>query len=77
MGADRKSTAPPFTIGGTTFQCWITDDGQRYEWRSADGRLTVGRNTGRSSCWGRRGGNLVGSSYPSLKAAMDGITGRG
>jgi hypothetical protein len=32
-----------FIVAGVIFHCWVTDDGQRYEWRSVCGRFRVGR----------------------------------
>lgn len=47
------SSAPPFSVAGVAFRCVIVDDGanelglisQRFEWRSADGRLAVWRGS--------------------------------
>lgn len=63
LAGDRKSSAPKFSIAGVGFECWATDAGQRLEWRSLDGALTVGRNTGRATCWARRRGRLIGKNY--------------
>lgn len=59
-----------FTIANVTFRCWIVEDGQRYEWRSLDGRLTAGRNVGLSTCWARAQGRHLGSHFKDLKTAM-------
>lgn len=75
-GGDYKSSAPRFAIAGIEFECWATDSGQRFEWRSADGALRAGRNTGCSACWARRDGTMIGSRYPSLRAAMEAVTER-
>jgi len=40
---DRLSDVPSFSIGNVTWRCWVTDNGQRYEWRSTCGRYRVGR----------------------------------
>ena len=43
MSTDTLAGAPPFKIAGVTFRCWITDEGQRFEWRSNCNRYRVGR----------------------------------
>lgn len=43
MTLDRRSSVPDFTIGRTVFECWVTDGGHRYEWRSQGGHCKVGR----------------------------------
>lgn len=71
---DIRSSAPDFTCNGITFRCWITDAGGRYEWRSLDGRLFVGRNVGSGTCWARAGRQRVGTAYRDLKTAMQAAT---
>jgi hypothetical protein len=59
-----------FAIGNVTFRCHQVDGGQRYEWRSTDGRCTAGRNPGKGSHWAKTEGASVGQSFPTLRAAM-------
>lgn len=66
--ADHLSSAPTFSLGSVTFRCWVTDNGQRYEWRSTCGRYFAGRNGAHH--WSSTDRNLVGSEFPTLKAAM-------
>lgn len=32
-----RSSAPPYSIGDLTFECWIVENGQRYVWETACG----------------------------------------
>lgn len=41
--SDKRTGAKPIVVDGVTFYCYSTGI-LRYEWRSADGRLAVGRN---------------------------------
>lgn len=66
--ADRLSSAPPFTLAGITWRCWVTDRGQRYEWRSEDGWLAAGRSG--PVFWARADGRWAGDRHPTLRAAM-------
>lgn len=59
-----------FKCEGVIFTRHVVDDGQRYEWQSADGKLYVGRNEGRSTCWARTNGRACGQSFLNLKLAM-------
>lgn len=82
MSTDTLATAPPFTIAGATFRCWITDAGQRFEWRSTCGRYRVGRRgytridhpDGRSELithhFAIADGRDVGTRHRSLREAM-------
>lgn len=65
---ERRSSAPEFTIDGVRFACWVTDAGQRYEWRSACGRAAVWR-AGRTIL-ARADGSGIGSQFVSLRHAM-------
>jgi hypothetical protein len=67
---DRLSGIPTFEIDGTTFRCWVTDSGHRYEWRSTDGRSFAGRNEGSATAWASFDRKVVGRAYPTLKFAM-------
>lgn len=66
--AERRSAAPPFTIDGVRFDCWVTESGQRYEWRSACGLAAVWR-AGRAIS-ARANGAGLGSHFVSLRQAM-------
>jgi hypothetical protein len=59
-----------FTVLNTRFHCHIVDDGQRYEWRTADNMRAAGRNVGGPTCWARVQQRYVGRDHPSLKLAM-------
>lgn len=65
---DCLSTVPTFALGDSVWRCWVTDNGQRYEWRSTCGRMRAGRRDGlwRAVVDGRE----VYGSHESLKAAM-------
>ena len=69
MIPDRPSAAPDFTLRGIRFQCWITDAGQRFEWRSICGRFVVGRLGPR--WWARAEGRDKGSHHATPRAAME------
>lgn len=69
MSRDRLSSAPPFTIGDVTFRCWITDDGQRFEWRSECGHYVAGRSG--ALYWARGNGRDAGHQHKSLRSAME------
>lgn len=73
-GAARWADVPPYTCGGVTFRC-IAIDEDRYEWRSADGRVVAGRVPGSSLCWASVQGRSLGRSFPSLRSAMITATG--
>lgn len=66
--ADHLSSAPPFSLGAITFRCWVTDGGQRYEWRSECGRFVAGRSG--AEFWARADGRGAGDRHLSLRAAM-------
>lgn len=66
---DRLSEAPNFELLGVTFRCWITDDGQRFEWRSTCGRFRAGRVL--AVCWSRAGDRIVGKGFKTLRLAME------
>lgn len=68
MVPDHLSAVPPFTLTGVVWRCWVTDGGQRFEWRSDDGRLTAGRDG--AEYWARADGRLAGGRHTSLRAAM-------
>ena len=76
MTTDRLSSAPPFRIGNTTFRCWVTDNGQRYEWRSEGDRIVAGRGDG-ALYWARIDGELAGADFPSPSSAMLSAMSRG
>jgi hypothetical protein len=64
----RRSSAPRFRVGGVKFECWIVDDGLRYEWRSTCGRATAGRNV--RTFWARADGRDLGKGFLTLRLAM-------
>jgi hypothetical protein len=66
----RLSSAPQFTILGTTFTCWIVENGNRYEWHTDPIKYTVGRNTGAMTTWASIDGEIIGDNFKSLKTAM-------
>lgn len=68
MSGDYLSSAPPFTIGDVTWRCWVTDGGQRYEWRSECGRFIAGRSG--AEYWSRADGRPCGNQHHTLRAAM-------
>jgi len=87
---DRLSDVPAFTLGRTEWRCWVTDSGQRYEWRSTCGRYRVGRvlvkddyalakdETPRLvACWYARVGDRMASAKPfrSPRLAMEAAIG--
>lgn len=86
MSADRLSTAAEFATGQVTWRCWITDDGQRLEWRSTCGRYRAGRDLKKADpaafppgkCptyvavyWCRAGDRVVGSNFTTLRKSME------
>lgn len=69
----RPSEAPPFLLAGTLWRCWIVSGqaGERYEWRSEDGRLQAGRNPQNIRVfWAAADGKQAGMHHGSLKQAM-------
>jgi hypothetical protein len=70
---DRRSSAPPFTLGAVEWHCWVTAD-NRYAWRSACGRYVAWRE-GRF-CRARRGDqvseHLFHDLYDAMRAAQFG-----
>jgi len=73
MSADHLSSVPAFTTGAVTWRCWITDGGQRYEWRSTCGKFRAGRAL--AFCWARSGDRIVGKAYKTLSDAMHAVLG--
>lgn len=72
---DQLSGAPPYTVAGVKFECWITDrtnmpGTSRYEWRDATKRLMAGKNLGRGDCWASCDGKPVKGYHPTLGSAM-------
>lgn len=65
---DHLSTVPVFSINGVTFRCWVTDAGQRYEWRSTCGRYSAGRSG--KHHWASINRRVIGDQFASLKSAM-------
>lgn len=67
-----RSSAPDFKLRGITWECWIVDDGQAYEWRSSCGRYAVIRD---GEHWRAKRGERLGQiEYPTIKAAMLGAS---
>lgn len=67
------SSAQPFAFAGRTWRCWIVtgQHGQRYEWRTEDGRLQAGRHPeDMRRFWAAARGRPCGSHYISLVSAM-------
>lgn len=65
----RRTSAPPVTIEGVTFECWKT---ARFttRWKSSDGRAEISRNFDRSTHWANVDGNSIGANFRSLEGAM-------
>lgn len=73
--ADQISGAPPFTVAGTRFDCWIVDrtampGTSRYEWRDATNRLRVGKTIGYGHFWATCDGKPVKGYFPTHVTAM-------
>lgn len=68
--ADHLADVPSFTVDGVTFRCWVTEQGQRYEWRSTDGRCFAGRNVGSATCWASVDRRMIGESYVTTRDLM-------
>ena len=72
---DELSGAPPYTMSGVTFKCWITDrtnlpGTSKFEWRDATNRLRVGKRLGAHDCWATCDGKPVRGYWPTLGSAM-------
>lgn len=68
MNIDSRSTVPCFSVAGVTFECWVTDAGHRYEWRSTCKRAAAGRQV--ALCWAVVDGRRIGDQYETLRRAM-------
>jgi hypothetical protein len=89
MSSERLGGGPAFVLNGVTWRCWVTDSGQRYEWRSTCGRYRAGRYLvaadpanypkGKAPSfialhWARAGERIVGQAYTTLRLAMEAAT---
>ena len=66
----KRNSVPPFVVRGVEFQCWIVDDGSRYEWRDESGTRCAGRHEGQQTYWASRNGHSLERTFPTLKMAM-------
>ena len=64
---DRRN-GQTFKIDGVKFDCWIVDDGHRYEWRSTCGQAFAGRDV--QTFWARANGRDLGKGFGTLRLAM-------
>lgn len=73
MNAESASSAPPFTLIGVKWKCWVIEDGQAYEWRSSCGKFSVTRNA--RTFVGKREGRIIGKGYSTIREAMSAAQG--
>lgn len=72
-GPERQSVVPAFKNFAVTWQCWIVDEGQAYEWRSTCNQYRVRRNE--RVFVAMREARIIGKHYPTIRAAMDAAQG--
>jgi hypothetical protein len=76
---ETPSSAPPFTVAGTTFRCWIIPagkneagvDGIKYVWVSDDLRLSCGKAPARFEEYVNEDGEAAFRAIPQYWAAID------